>query len=90
MRLSSPRLAVVALAFLVAPALAVEPHLVTRSGQAMGTLVQVRVYTVDDAAAQPAIQAAFDEIDRLEKLMTTWRPDSKKTASPRPTRASSC
>ena len=42
----------------------------------MGTIINIRVWTDDDAAAQPALTAAFDELARLEKLMTTWRDDS--------------
>ena len=55
---------------------ALAPELVTRSTQAMGTFVQIRVYTRDVAGAHAAITAAFAEIARLERLMTTWRPDS--------------
>ena len=42
----------------------------------MGTLVQIRVYTTDEAGAAAAMEAALAEIGRLERLMTTWRPDS--------------
>lgn len=56
---------------------------VTRSGVAMGTLVQLRVFIegepsaeIDDAVGAK-IDRAFAEIRRLEGLMTTWRPDSE-------------
>ncbi len=52
------------------------PHLVARSGEAMGTVVDIRVWTSDDDKARAAIDAAFDEIARVERLMTTWRDDS--------------
>lgn len=56
---------------------------VTRSGVAMGTLVQLRVFVegepsaeIDDAVGAK-IDRAFAEIRRLEGLMTTWRPESE-------------
>jgi thiamine biosynthesis lipoprotein len=52
------------------------PRLVSRGGEAMGTDVQIRVYTTDEAGATAAMEAALAEIARLEGLMTTWRPDS--------------
>jgi thiamine biosynthesis lipoprotein len=46
----------------------------------MGTFVQIKVWAPEDAAsdarARAAIGLAFDEIRRLERLMTTWREDS--------------
>ncbi len=56
---------------------------VTRSGVAMGTLVQLRVFVEGEPSAQiddavgAKIDRAFAEIRRLEGLMTTWRPDSE-------------
>ncbi len=47
------------------------------SGQAMGTVVQVTVWHEDEAAASRAAQAAFEEMQRLDRLMTTWLPDSE-------------
>ena len=47
---------------------------------AMGTLVHVIAYTsprADEAATRSAIKQAYDEIVRLERLMTTWRDDSE-------------
>jgi thiamine biosynthesis lipoprotein len=60
-----------------ATAVAAEPHLVRHSGEAMGTQVSFAVWTDDDAGAEKAIAAAFDEIRRLERMMTTWRDDSE-------------
>jgi thiamine biosynthesis lipoprotein len=51
--------------------------LVTRNGSAMGTEVRISVWTDDEEKADPAIAQAFDEIQRLENLMTTWKPDSE-------------
>jgi len=60
-------------------------YYVTRSGTAMGTFVQIRVY-IDKAPATHTpqvesaigtyIEKAFAEIRRLEGLMTTWQPGS--------------
>ena len=52
------------------------PHLVARGGEAMGTVVDMKVWTTDDDKAREAMGRAFDEITRLEHLMTTWREDS--------------
>ncbi len=54
-------------------------HLVTRSGTAMGTAVQIRVYSDgrrDDGEIEQVIDRAFAELRRLEALMTTWRAES--------------
>ena len=42
----------------------------------MGTVVEIKVWASDDAKAREAIGEAFDEISRIERLMTTWRDDS--------------
>lgn len=54
-----------------------ERHLVRRGFQAMGTEVSFAVLSDDDEGAVRAITAAFDEIKRIENLMTTWRDDSE-------------
>src|SRR6476659_1998393 len=51
---------------------AAQPHLVRRSFQAMGTEVSFAVLSDDEDGAERAISAAFDEIKRIEDLMTTW------------------
>ncbi len=43
----------------------------------MGTLVTVTAIGSDTHAGHRAVQAAFDEIKRLEQLLSTWRPDSE-------------
>jgi thiamine biosynthesis lipoprotein len=46
----------------------------------MGThlgMVAFTTPTVDEAAVRRAFDAATQEIERLEQLMTTWRPDSE-------------
>src|SRR5690349_21116524 len=73
-------------------------YYVTRSGTAMGTFVQIRVYIDKPAATHTAelestigghIERAFAEIRRLEALMTTWSETSDvariNAAATRPT-----
>ncbi len=66
---------------------AAEPsgYFVTRTGTAMGTFVQIRVYVdkppsthtpLIENAIGTAIEHAFAEIRRLEALMTTWNDKS--------------
>ncbi len=43
----------------------------------MGTLVTVTAVASDKNVGDRAIQAAFDEIKRLEQLLSTWRSDSE-------------
>jgi thiamine biosynthesis lipoprotein len=52
-------------------------HLVTETRAAMGTEVTFRVWTADDDGAHRAMESAFAEIARLERMMTTWREDSE-------------
>jgi thiamine biosynthesis lipoprotein len=52
-------------------------HKVTRTGQVMGTNVQITFWTANDEAADAAFTAAMDELARIDKLMTTWTPDSE-------------
>ena len=63
---------------LVLPATAASagPQPVRRQQQAMGTLVEITVYTDDEPRALAAMDAAFAEFSRLEGLMTDWREDS--------------
>ncbi len=71
--------ALVVLLIGVAPARA-EPPTDTKlvhTAVAMGTSVQVTVWADDEVAVARAAQAAFDEIHRLDTMMTTWTPDSE-------------
>src|SRR5688572_30546297 len=56
-----------------------EPHLVTRSTSAMGTEVRIAIWAEDEDEpnAARAAEHAFEEIKRIEGLMTTWRDDSE-------------
>lgn len=54
------------------------PSTITKRTQIhMGTLVTITAVTPDKAVGDRAIQAAFDEIKRLEQLLSTWRQDSE-------------
>ena len=50
--------------------------LVERAGVAMGSGLQLRAWTTDEASARSAFEAVFAEFERLEALMSTWRPGS--------------
>ena len=52
------------------------PHLVARTHPTMGSEVTVTVWTADEAAALPPIEAVFAEFDRLDALMSVWKPGS--------------
>ncbi|HEV7557692.1 MAG TPA: FAD:protein FMN transferase, partial [Kofleriaceae bacterium] len=46
-------------------------------GQAMGTVVSVYFWGDDEAAAAKGAEAVFNEMKRLDKVMTTWDPASE-------------
>ena len=52
-------------------------ELLRRTQFIMGTLVEISVREPDQEKAQLAISWAFDEMRRLEKLMSTHLPDSE-------------
>lgn len=54
-----------------------ESSLIRRSQFLMGTLVEISVYENNKDIAQPAIQNAFNEIRRVENLMSTHIPKSE-------------
>jgi thiamine biosynthesis lipoprotein len=53
------------------------PHLVERAGLSMGSELRLTAWTTDQAAARSAFDAVFKEFDRLESLMSVWRPGSE-------------
>jgi len=66
----------------VAPAWADQqdpPHekKLVHTDHAMGTVVQVTIWSDDEVAAAAAAQAVFAEMRRLDAMMTTWTPDSE-------------
>ena len=48
------------------------PHVVRRAYGAMGTEIKLTAWTADEAKAAKAFDAGFDEIRRIEVLMTDW------------------
>ena len=64
------------LAFAGTPAAQGAEKLYVRSRYLMGAPVEIRARGTDPAATQAAINAAFDEIARIELLMSHWRDDS--------------
>jgi thiamine biosynthesis lipoprotein len=48
-----------------------------RTRHLMGTLLTVRVEHPDSVAGATAVEAAFDEVARLEQVMSSWRDDSE-------------
>src|SRR5215831_10806871 len=55
-----------------APAPAAAAKVVAKTFPVMGTEVTFSAYTADAAGAEHAFAAAYDEIRRVEKLMTDW------------------
>jgi thiamine biosynthesis lipoprotein len=47
------------------------------SGQAMGTVIQVTLWHDDEAASAAVAAAVFEEMKRLDRVMTTWLPESE-------------
>jgi thiamine biosynthesis lipoprotein len=43
----------------------------------MGTLFTIDLYAVDEDAADHAMSVAFDEVDRLDALLSNYRPSSE-------------
>ena len=50
--------------------------LVTASRLSMGSTLAITAWTADESAAKPAFDEVFAEFTRLDKLMSTWIPDS--------------
>ncbi|MEK6583371.1 MAG: FAD:protein FMN transferase [Nitrospirota bacterium] len=51
-------------------------HIYKRSQLLMGTIVEITVTASDEKKANEAITAAFNEIHRLENIMSTYKPES--------------
>lgn len=77
MRRMAALAAALAVAWGAGAARAAEEKVFVRSRYLMGTLVDIKARGEDAAATQAAINAAFDEIARLERLMSDWRDDSQ-------------
>ncbi|MFO0684967.1 MAG: FAD:protein FMN transferase [Sandaracinus sp.] len=50
-----------------------EPHLVRGQRSMMSTIYQMTIVSDDEPGAHAAMEAAFDEIDRLENVLSEWR-----------------
>ena len=77
-RLTLPALALVLAAACTTPAPGpATPAPVTEARIAMGTELRLTAWTIDEAAALDAFDAVYAEFERLEQLMSTWRPASE-------------
>lgn len=47
------------------------------TGKAMGTIITVFFWTDEEAKAARGAEVVFDEMKRIDALMTTWTPDSE-------------
>ncbi len=47
------------------------------TGTAMGTIITVFIWTDDEAKASKGADSVFEEMKRLDSVMTTWTPDSE-------------
>jgi thiamine biosynthesis lipoprotein len=54
-------------------------HTVDRAHRSMGTEMHITVWGHDDEQMVAAIDAAFAEFDRLDRMMTTWTADGEMT-----------
>ncbi|KAB2893467.1 MAG: FAD:protein FMN transferase [Kofleriaceae bacterium] len=77
MRPASAALAAMLVVGVVAGVAAAEPRKLVHTSKAMGTSVQITIWSDDEAAAAEGAKAVFAEMNRLDRLMTTWTPDSE-------------
>ncbi len=59
-----------------APSSAVAEHLVERAALAMGSELRLTAWTSDEPTAVDAFATVFAEFDRLDRLMSVWKPES--------------
>jgi thiamine biosynthesis lipoprotein len=52
------------------------PHIVARSGLAMGSELTIMAWTADEDAANRGFDGVFREFQRLDGLMSVWKKDS--------------
>jgi thiamine biosynthesis lipoprotein len=60
-----------------APPTSAEVHLVRGERAMMSTVYQMTIVSDDEPGAHAAMEAAFDEIDRLEDVLSEWRPGTE-------------
>lgn len=53
-----------------------EARMVTRAHLTMGAEVRIAAWTADESGAEAAMGAAFTEFDRLDALLSVWKPGS--------------
>lgn len=58
------------------PGLSADLVTVQRAQRMMGTVIQMTSVGLEEAKAGPALEAALAEMQRLEGLLSEWRPDS--------------
>jgi thiamine biosynthesis lipoprotein len=58
------------------PGMGAAARLVDRARVGMGSEVRVTAWTADEPGAVAAFEAVFDEIDRLDRLMSVWHEGS--------------
>lgn len=56
---------------------AVEPRLFTTTHPAMGTIFTLYLYSADPSQAASVSQEVFDEVDRIEQLLSNYRDSSE-------------
>jgi FAD:protein FMN transferase len=54
-----------------------EQPMFRRTRTMMGTIIAITIVGETDAKAAPAADAALDEMERLERVLSEWRPDSE-------------
>jgi thiamine biosynthesis lipoprotein len=52
-------------------------HKLGYHGKAMGTTISIYFWTDDEVKAAKAAEAVFNEMKRIDQVMTTWTPDSE-------------
>src|SRR5688572_22464060 len=54
-----------------------QPELVRRARPSMGTYLQITIRGLSEQNAAPLLDRAFAEVDRLEAMMSEWKPNSE-------------
>lgn len=58
------------------PAVTPGPHIVARSGLAMGSELTLMAWATEEDSTNRAFDAVFAEFDRLDRLMSVWKENS--------------
>ena len=74
-------IAALVLAFLWPVAVRARPaHTIDYDSRVMGTVVNLTIWSDDEGNAAEAANAVFEEFRRIDRLMSSWRPDSEVSA----------